>query len=156
LVAAHSVREAARALAAHADIEIKVLEADTEKEDAFAACDAALATSGTVTTEVALQGAPVVVGYRLGWVTWALARLFLYRAPYATLMNVAAGREVAPEFLQTRCTAANLAAAVIPLLYESRARSAQVDAQDAALAAMGRGGRPAAEIAAEVVLAYSH
>jgi lipid-A-disaccharide synthase len=125
---------------------------EEEKEDAFAAATAALATSGTVTTEVALQSAPLAIGYRLGWVTWALARAFLYRAPFMTLLNIAAGGEVAPEFIQTRCTAANLARAVHPLLTDPDARAAQVAAQNAALEKMGRGGRPASEIAADAVL----
>ncbi len=126
---------------------------EREKEDAFAAATVALAASGTVTTEVALQGAPLVIGYKLGWITWALARAFLFKAKYATLMNVAADAEVAPEFLQTRCTADNIARAAARLLDDEGAREDQVRRQDEALARMGRGGRPAAEIAAEAVLA---
>ena len=79
---------------------------EREKEDAFAAATVALAASGTVTTEVALQGTPLVIGYKLGWITWAAARAFLFKSKYATLMNVAADAEVAPEFIQTRFTAA--------------------------------------------------
>lgn len=153
VVAAAPVAPLAEEQARSAGFEILVVPEGEEKEDAIAAATAALATSGTVTTEVGLQGTPVVVGYRLGWVTWALARAFLYRAPFATLMNVAAGREIAPEFIQTRCTPANLARAVTPLLTDPAARAEQVEAQDRALAAMGRGGRPAADIAAEAVLA---
>lgn len=126
---------------------------EREKEDAFAAATLALAASGTVTTEVALQGTPVIVGYRLGWITWALARAFLFKGRYVTLMNVAADADVAPEFLQTKFTAENIAAAAAPLLDDEDAREDQVRRQDEALAKMGRGGRPAAEIAAEAVLA---
>ncbi len=152
VVAARAIEDAARAMAAAQRYPVQVIGEGDGKDDAFAAATAALAVSGTVTTEVALQEAPVVVGYRLGWITWALARAFLYTSPFATLMNVAAGREVAPEFIQTRCTSANLAHAVLPLLTDPAARAHQVTAQDAALAAMGRCGRPAAEIAAEAVL----
>ncbi len=126
---------------------------EREKEDAFAAADVVFAASGTVTTEVALQGAPLVIGYKLGWITWALARAFLFRAKYATLINVAANAEVAPEFLQTRFTAENLARAGASLLDDEALRNEQVRRQDEALALMGRGGRAAAEIAAEAVLA---
>jgi len=125
---------------------------EREKEDAFAAATVALAASGTVTTEVALQGAPLVIGYRLGWITWAVARAFLFKGKYVTLMNVAADAEVAPELLQTKFTAENLAAASAPLLDDEDAREHQVRRQDEALAKMGRGGRPASEIAAEAVL----
>jgi len=151
LVAAETVEAQARALgAALPGVRIA---AAAEREDAFAAAAVALAASGTVTTEVGLQETPVVVGYKLGWITWALARALLYRSRFATLMNVAAGAEVAPEFIQTRFTRANIVAAALPLIADPEARRRQVAAQDAALAAMGRGGRPAAEVAADVVMA---
>lgn len=153
VVAARAVASAARAMAAQQTFAILVVDEAGDREGAFAAGTAALAVSGTVTTEVGLQKTPVVVGYRLGWVTWALARLFLYKAPFATLMNVAAGREIVPEYLQTRCTPENLANATAPLLSSPAARARQVAAQDKALDAMGKGGRPAADIAAEAVLA---
>jgi lipid-A-disaccharide synthase len=147
-VAAQPVAESVRAQA----IADAVIVGEEEKEGAFAAASVALATSGTVTTEVALQGAPMIVAYKLGWITWALARFLLFKARYATLLNVAADREVVPEFLQTRLTARNLAEAAGRLVADPQARQAQVAAQNAALVKMGRGGRPAAEIAAEAVL----
>ena len=147
-VAAGSVSDDVRAQApAHA-----LIVAEDEKEDAFAASTAALAASGTVTTEVALQGAPLVIGYKLGWLTWAAARAFLFKGKYATLMNVAADEEVAPELIQTRFTAANVVAAAAPLLDDPSGRALQVKRQNAALDAMGRGSRPAAECAADTVL----
>jgi lipid-A-disaccharide synthase len=148
VVAARSVR---KAVVAQAPAVARIVD-EREKEDAFAAATVALAASGTVTTEVALQGTPLVIGYKLGWITWAVARAFLFKARYATLMNVAADQEVAPEFLQTRFTAQNIAAAAAPLLDSEDAREDQVRRQDEALAKMGRGGRPAADIAAEAVL----
>ena len=149
VVAADSVR---KQVIEQAPAAVRILD-EREKEDAFAAATVALAASGTVTTEVALQGTPLVIGYKLGWITWALARAFLFKSKYATLMNVAADAEVAPEFLQTRCTAENIARAAAPLLDDEDAREDQVRRQDEALAKMGRGGRPAAEIAADAVLA---
>lgn len=151
-VAARAIAADVRASAAAQGYSVLVVDEEEHKEDAFAAATAALAVSGTVTTEVGLQEAPMVVGYRLGWITWALARLFLYRAPFITLMNVSAGREIVPEFIQTRCTAHNLAQAAAPLIESPVARARQVAAQNGALASMGRGGRPAADIAAEAVL----
>ncbi len=147
VVAAGPVREAVLAQTPPA---ARIVE-EREKEDAFATATVALAASGTVTTEVALQGTPLVIGYKLGWITWALMRMVL-KAKYATLMNVAADAEVAPEFLQTRFTAQNIARAAAPLLDDDGAREEQVRRQDDALALMGRGGTPAAEIAADAVL----
>lgn len=149
VVAARAVRDA---VVAQAPPTARVID-EREKEDAFAAATVALAASGTVTTEVALQGAPLVIGYKVGWLTWAVLRGLLLKAKYATLMNVAADSEVAPEFLQTRFTAQNIAAAAAPLLDDEASRAEQVRKQDEALALMGRGGTPAAEIAADTVLA---
>jgi lipid-A-disaccharide synthase len=148
MVAAGAVADAARAQAPANALIVD----ESEKDDAFAAAHVALAASGTVTTEVAPHGAPLIIGYKLGWVTWALARAFLLKTKYATLMNVAANQEAAPEFLQTRFNADNLVAAAARLLDDETARQAQIRAQDEALALMGRGGPPAAEVAADSVL----
>jgi lipid-A-disaccharide synthase len=148
VVAARAVR---KEVMAQAPAVARIVD-EREKEDAFAAATVALAASGTVTTEVALQGAPLVIGYRLGWITWAVARAFYFKGRFVTLMNVAANDEVAPELLQTKFTAENVARAAAPLLDDEDAREHQVRRQDEALALMGRGGRPASEIAAEAVL----
>jgi lipid-A-disaccharide synthase len=130
-----------------------VIEDESEKPDGFAAADVALACSGTVTTEVGLQGAAVVVAYKIGWITWAILRFGgIYRAPFATLMNVAAGAEIAPEFLQTKCRPDLIAAAVGRRLDEPTVRLQQVEDQNAALAKMGRGGPKPADVAARAIL----
>lgn len=147
VVAAESVR---RQVTEQTPAAARIID-EREKEDAFAAATVALAASGTVTTEVALQGTPLVIGYRLGWLTWLLASRFLFKGKFVTLMNVAADREVAPELLQTKFTPESVATAAAPLLDDPAAREEQVRAQDEALALMGRGGRPAAEIAADAV-----
>jgi lipid-A-disaccharide synthase len=151
-VLAPAVADAVRARAATWAFEHLLVE-ESEKADAFAAADVALACSGTVTTEVAVQGTPVVVGYKLGWITWAIARAFLLKSAYVTLMNVAADAEVAPEYLQTRFLPATVARTIGALLDDPAACGAQVQAQNAALAAMGRGAPPAAQRAADAIVA---
>ena len=148
VVAAESVRAA---VVSQVPPGVRVIE-ERFKEDAFAGATVALAASGTVTTEVALQGAPLVIGYKLGWLTWAAARAFMFKGKYVTLMNVAVDAQAAPEFIQTRFTPKNVAAAAAPLLDNPAARAAQVVAQNEALARMGRGGPASADIAADVVL----
>ncbi len=87
------------------------------------AATVALACSGTVSTELALAGAPMVIGYRLGEATYAVLR-HLIRTPWITLFNIAARKMIAPEFVQHRCTGANLAAAVAERLGWPRAAQA--------------------------------
>jgi lipid-A-disaccharide synthase len=150
-VVSPAVREAVLARAADWTFPHLLIEDAAEKDDAFAAATAALAASGTVATEVALQGAPVIVGYRLAGATYFLLQ-FLFKPRFATLFNIAADEEAAPEFLQDRFTAANVAAAAARVLDDPAARARQVEAQNKALIAMGRGGPPAAEIAADAVM----
>src|SRR5208282_108413 len=111
---------------------VHVTEGEVEKFDAMRAATAALACSGTVTTELALAGCPMVVAYRLGPLTYAIAKR-LIRTPYITLLNVAAGRFVAPERVQGDCTAERLATDLERLLDDEGARNAQIAAQAAAL-----------------------
>ncbi|MGH7024972.1 MAG: lipid-A-disaccharide synthase [Caulobacteraceae bacterium] len=122
------------------------------RRDAMAAASAALACSGTVTTQLALAGAPVVVAYRLDAGTAVIARL-LIRTRYITLMNVAAKREVAPEFVQEACTGPRLAAALAPLLDDPKARARQSADQAAALEIMRGGIVDPAGAAADAVIA---
>jgi lipid-A-disaccharide synthase len=123
---------------------------DQAKFDAMAAATVALACSGSVTTELALAGCPMVVAYRIGPITYFILR-FLIRTRYITLFNIAARDAVAPEFIQGDCTGEALASAVAERLDNPDLRAHQIHAQNAALLKMGRGGPDPAEKAAEVV-----
>tara|TARA_B100000678_G_scaffold44786_2_gene34601 strand:- start:7127 stop:8278 length:1152 start_codon:yes stop_codon:yes gene_type:complete len=124
-----------------------------EKADAMAAADLAVACSGTVTTEVASQGCPMIVGYRLGMMTWLIAKV-IFKSPYITLLNVAAKREVAKELVQYELTPDTLKTEILRLLNDPSARKEQLQAQQDALEAMGLGGEPAHNIAADVIIDY--
>jgi lipid-A-disaccharide synthase len=115
------------------------------------AATVALACSGTVTTELALAGAPMVIGYRLGPVTYAILKR-LIRTDYVTLFNIAAQDFVAPELIQADCNGPRIAREIARRLDDPDLRRAQVDAQDKALAQMGRGGPDPSEAAARAVL----
>lgn len=113
-----------------------------ERLDAFAAADAALACSGTVTLELSRMGVPSVVGYRLGPVAWTIAWNFMLKAPYVSLVNIAAGKELLPERLQTRAVPEHLVPAMAGLLDDAahRARvSAELKAVTAVMAGDGEG-----------------
>jgi lipid-A-disaccharide synthase len=149
---AGTVADQVRAWAAGLQQPVHVIEDEAGKLDAMKASTVALACSGTVTTELALAGTPMVVGYRLGAVTYAILRR-LIRTPWVTLLNVAAKAFVVPELIQDRCTGPNLAAEIAKRLDDPVFRQAQIAAQTAALDSMGpRDGDPA-ERAADAVLA---
>ncbi|HUZ13507.1 MAG TPA: lipid-A-disaccharide synthase [Caulobacteraceae bacterium] len=130
---------------------VHVVEGEADKLDAMSAATAALACSGTVTTELAMAGCPMVISYRLDHLTHFVAR-FLIRTPYIALINIAAGSSVAPELVQQQCTGVQLAAALAPLLDDPVRRAAQIAAQGLAVAKLGRGGPDPSERAADAVL----
>lgn len=77
--------------------------------------DVLLATSGTVTLEAALLGAPMVIVYKAHLLTYLLARMVV-RTPWIGLPNIIAGRSIVPELWQYAVTAENMAAQVLSLL----------------------------------------
>jgi lipid-A-disaccharide synthase len=122
-----------------------------EKRDAFAAADAALAASGTVSVELAAARVPTVVGYRANWLSAALAGALL-KVEYASLVNIVLNREAQPEFLQHRCTPGKLARAVARTLDDPVARARQIEDCAAALARMAPAGPPPSVHAARAIL----
>lgn len=150
--AASTVVDLVKAEAARWSSPPVVVEGEVAKLDSMKAATVALACSGTVTAEIALAGAPVVVAYRVSPLTYALLKR-LVRTPYITLMNIAAQAEVAPEFIQDRCAGQDLAQAIAARLDDPGLRQRQVAAQDAALDLMGRGQGDPSALAADAVIA---
>ena len=149
--AADTVVEQVKARVAGWPIRAHVLEGEAARLDAMAAASLALACSGTVTSELARAGCPMLVGYRGHPLTALVARAVI-RVPYLTLINIAAGEAVAPEFLQGDCTGPKLAAAAARLLDDPAARAAQAAAQRAALAKLGVGRTDPFGAAADTVI----
>jgi lipid-A-disaccharide synthase len=90
--------------------------------DALACADLALAASGTVTIEACLLKTPMITFYRVNGLSWLMGKM-LVRVPFYSMVNLIAGREVVPEFIQSRMNAKNLADAALRLLDDESARS---------------------------------
>ena len=104
------------------------------------AADAALCKSGTTTLEAAVAGCPLVVAYRTSPWTYAIARRVV-KIPHIGLVNVVAGREVAPEFVQDAFVPERVASALEPLLDRADPRrAAMLDALAEVRAKLGTPG----------------
>ena len=103
----------------------EIVVGEAAKWQAFSEGTAALAASGTVTLELALMGVPQVVGYRIEWLAAALMRFF--RAHSIAMANLVHGSRIVPEFLHKECTVDNLAAALGPLLSDTKERRRQLE-----------------------------
>ena len=74
-----------------------------DARDILANSDFALVKSGTSTLEAALVGTPFVVVYRISPLSWQVGNL-LIRSPFKGLVNLIAGEEIVPEYLQNDAT----------------------------------------------------
>ena len=119
-------------------LSLHIVESEADKFATFDAANVALAASGTVTTELALAGTPMVVAYKVDWLTYILARPFV-RVPYMTLMNLLLEWQAVPEFLQARCAPEPLAHAVVTLFADKDARERQTAALKDAVQRLGAG-----------------
>lgn len=151
----HTVARRVREVAAAWRPSILVIEDSKEKWAAFDAANVALAASGTVSTELALASTPMVIGYRVGALTAAIARPLVTLPDHITLVNLILNRRAIPEFLQENCTAENLSRELLSLLTNPAARTAQVVASGEAIKALGRGDERPSVRAARAIFALA-
>ncbi len=121
--------------------------------DVLRAADVALCKSGTTTLEAAVAGTPCAIVYRTSALSYAIARR-LVRIPHIGLLNIVAGREVAPEFVQDAFRPTPVADALDPLFDPaSPARLAMLDGLAEVRRRLGEPGATArvAEMAAGMV-----
>ena len=122
------------------------------KRGAFAAADAAVAASGTVSLELAAAGCPMVIAYDMNPVTlWLMRRMA--RVDTVTLVNLVSDTRAIPEFIGRDARAARIAPALARLLTDPAERAAQVAAMDLTMQRLGRGGEAPGLRAARSVLA---
>jgi len=93
----------------------------------------------------------MVIGYRVGAFTAAIARPFI-QVPFITLVNLILEREAIPEFVQEKCNAENLSSELIKLLTNHAARVEQVTASAQAIRALGLGDETPSLRAARTIL----
>ncbi|MEE9347277.1 MAG: lipid-A-disaccharide synthase [Robiginitomaculum sp.] len=128
-----------------------ILLEERDKLAVFDMASAALACSGTLTTQLACAGVPTVIGYRLSAATWAVAGR-LYKPDYVAIVNIAAKTELMPERIQNQCTGEKLAAALTPYLNNSELREAASKKLIKATDAMRGGDRKASARAADALI----
>jgi lipid-A-disaccharide synthase len=104
---------------AHPGLALTLTDGDAQR--AMTAADAVLVKSGTVTLEAALLKKPMVISYKVPWLTGQIMRRQGYQ-PYVGLPNILAGRFVVPEILQHFATPEALADATLIQLHDEANR----------------------------------
>eukprot|EP01036_Dinobryon_divergens_P017349 gene17349-23551_t len=111
-----------------------IVEGEVAKYTVFRSARAALAASGTVTFELALARVPMVGAYRFSSWEYQVAKR-LVKTKYALPPNIILDEPAVPASIQIAATPERIAAALVPLMRDSDARRAQLDALDRVLGA---------------------
>ena len=112
-------RELAAALE-HPRLRIPIVQND--RYQAISAADLVWTASGTATLEVALLGRPMIIVYRLSWLTYVIARL-LVRVEHIGMVNLIAGERLVPELVQRDVNPERIIAESRALLNDAPART---------------------------------
>lgn len=121
--------------------DFKYIRADSkDKLKFYASADLALAKSGTNTLEIAASGTPMIVAYKLNFLTSLIIKLTA-KVKYASLVNIIAGSEILPEFLMSRCNADALSNALSNMMDNPEIGKKQVREAKKVLKTMGLGAK---------------
>lgn len=129
---------------------IKVVRGQTY--DAVAASDLCIVASGTATLETAIIGTPMIVVYRVNWLTSFLSR-YLIEAEHIGLPNVIAGKRIIPEFIRDKFEAQLIAKEAVDILKDKNRQKSMHESLNAVrekLGNPGAGERVAQYIAAKM------
>ena len=105
---------------AHPSLRIPLVSED--RYEAIHAADLVWTASGTATLETALLGRPMIIIYRLSWLTYMIARL-LVRVDHIGMANLIADERVVPELIQNDANPERIMAESRILLDDSQIRS---------------------------------
>jgi lipid-A-disaccharide synthase len=126
-------------LAAHEGLDVRLVDGRTA--EVVGASDAAIVKSGTSTLEAALMLRPMIVVYRVSWLTYVVGKL-LVKIAWFSLVNLLAGRAVVPELLQREASAERMAAELEALLVDRAVREVQLAGLREVRGLLGEPGAP--------------
>ncbi len=85
----------------------------------------AVAKSGTISLEICNAKIPSVIIYKMGMINFFIIKM-LVKVKFANIINIAAGEEVIPELLQSKCNPKDIYNEVDKLLGDKRALEKQL------------------------------
>ena len=98
-------------------LDIRIASGDTY--NVVGASDFAIVASGTATLETAIIGTPLVIIYKAKLLTYMVYK-FVATVQFLGIVNIIAGREIAPEFLQYDATPRNISETVVSILSDEK------------------------------------
>ena len=117
--------------------------------DIMANAELNLVASGTATLECAILGKPLFVLYKTSPLTYLIAKNLIMISDIG-LVNVVAGKRIVPEFIQSECSAGNIARKILDYFSNEVYREKMADDLGKVRLRLGERGAPVK--AAELVL----
>jgi lipid-A-disaccharide synthase len=117
-------------------LDVQVIQGDVYR--VLKACDVALIASGTATLEAAILETPMVIVYRVSFLSYWIGRMVI-RVPFIGLVNLVAGEEVVPELVQGDVTPERLAQEALDILEHDDKRRNMVRKLQALREMLGQG-----------------
>lgn len=109
-----------------------------ERESAFFSANYALAKSGTNTVELSLYKLPMIIAYKINFITHFLIKMMI-KIKFANLVNLIANKEIIPEMLQKKCTGQKIYHQLKNLIEDESVAQKQISDSAVSLSIMGLG-----------------
>lgn len=130
-------------------LDIRIIDGDAY--NVLSVSDFAIVASGTATLETAILGRPFVIIYKAGFINY-IAYKIVAKIKVLGLVNIIAGRTIAPEFLQYNATSAKVAKGSLEILRDEHKKSALIAELEAVKSSLGASG--ASKRAAQAIMPY--
>jgi lipid-A-disaccharide synthase len=112
-----------------------------EKIKIIANCDLALSKSGTITTEIALAGVPMIVAHKINWLSYIIIKSMI-KISSICLVNIIANKQIIPELIQGNCTAETIRDSLAEYITNPKMRKEQVKNASKIFKLLGLGKQP--------------
>jgi len=134
----------------NAKIDIRIGRLDTKA--ILKIVDLALIASGTATLEAAIMETPMIIAYKVSFLSYLLGR-FLIKVSHIGLVNLVAGNAIVPELIQGKATSLRLAEEALAILKNDDLKRDMKKGLKLVHEQLGQGGasKKAARIAGEMM-----
>jgi lipid-A-disaccharide synthase len=132
-------------------VPVKLIEGSTY--DVMNLSELLITASGTATLEGAILGKPMIIIYKVSWLSSWIGRAMI-RVNHIGLVNLVAGKGIAPELIQRDVNPERIAEEALRILRDPGLREQMADSMAKVRQSMGEPG--AAERAARIVTSMLH
>jgi lipid-A-disaccharide synthase len=121
-----------------------------DKNAAYKSADVAVATSGTVSVDLAVARVPYITAKKVSFLSYLIAKI-LVKIKFINMINILMEKEVVPELIQKDCNPQKISYLINSLLESEKKRNEQLDHTKEALKKIGFGDNPNDKIADSII-----